>query len=242
MYFLDSYNKAMMVIGKDGIANLGLSGGMSVWFKDNLIENPWTIYNHDAYRLFYDEITNDVYISNGEKCLLYNEQLGTFTSFMTMYKDIDMLCNLRGSSYYLKDSMYEMFAGNYSNTDGYSITYRINPEPFIDKTFTNAEFIADYFDEDASVNAPEFLNRKVPFETLTAWNEYQYGSTILSESIEPSDIKQKFRVWRVNMPRDDKSRYGIDRLRNPWIFLKLSASSNLFGKMEFHSLIVKYFK
>ena len=43
----------------------------------------------------------------------------------------------------------------------------------------------------------------------------------------------------MDIPRDGNGR-GIDRIRNPWIMLKLSKDSNTDKRMEFHDLLIKY--
>lgn len=50
----------------------------------------------------------------------------------------------------------------------------------------------------------------------------------------------------MDIPRDKKgpdNPYGLNRIRNPWIYLKLSKTPTLLNeRMEFHDLAVRYFK
>ena len=54
------------------------------------------------------------------------------------------------------------------------------------------------------------------------------------------NAKNKFRVWRADIPRDSSDKRKINRIRNPWIMLKLEKTKNTNKRMEFHDLIVKY--
>ena len=234
VYFIDDYNKTMYGFNREGLAGIS-SSRMSMWFKNNLTGKE---------QLFYDSLTNDVYITNDKDCLVYNEGLQSFTSFMD-YNNIYSLFNFNSTSILLDNVgniiPKKMFGGDY--TSDYSMEYKINPEPLVDKTFGNIEFIADCFNptdyvDDYNTN----LNSSNPFTLLNVWNEYQKGSTLINtKRFRYPNFEKKFRVWRVDIPRDEAN--GRDRIRNPWIYLKLSKSEpSDKSKMVFHNLIVKYYK
>lgn len=249
VYFIDSLTKSFLRFNKEGIQDLSLSGGMSQWFKDNVTEDIWRPLG-SGFRVNFDNITKDLYIANSTVCILYNETLGTFTSFMS-YEGRPFIFNIRGKSYILDSStnskIYQLFGGGYNTTFddslmSYSITYRVNPEPFIDKTFTNLEFIADCLDPSKAVGEPLNLTSTIPFSKLKVWNEYQSGEKDLVVGYSPSNLKKKFRIWRVDIPRDSNSRYKLDRIRNPWVNIQLSKINSNTNKMVFHNLLVKYYK
>lgn len=248
LYFIDSNKKVFATFSKDGIKELSTVGGMSIWFKDNTalgIWKPETTDSNNPFVVTADTNTNDIYVINNATCLVYNELLQAFTSFM-YYRGFYLGANLGDKHYYLvKDTdslkLHEMFGGDY--VEDYSITYKVNPEPLIDKTFTNVEYIADMVSTNGTVNDSEILPQTIekPFEELTTWNEYQRGTENLTKDRRPSNLKQKFRIWRADIPRDRTNKF--DRMRNPWIYLKLGTSNNVNKlKMIFHNLIVKYFK
>ena len=237
VYFIDDLNKTMYGFNREGLSNIS-SKGMSVWFKKNLTGNE---------RCFYDRLTNDVYITNDSKCLVFNEVLDSFTSFMN-YNNIHSLFNFEGASLiFNKDLVYgdspavrikKMFEGEY--TDNYYIQYKINPEPFIDKTFTNIEFIADKLNNNSIDSIASKKNLLYPFTEFEVWNEYQYGITNLTKGRTYPNFERKFRIWRADIPRDSSN--GRDRIRNPWVYLKLSNKDINKSKMTFHSFLVKYYK
>ena len=79
------------------------------------------------------------------------------------------------------------------------------------------------------------------FDTLTTWNEYQQGISNLKNSLgSPSNLKRKFRIWRANIPRAKAN--GRDRMRNPWLYIKLSMEKENVNKTVLHDMIVHYFE
>ena len=237
VYFIDDLNHSLYKFNKDGLDNVS-SKGLSMWFKNNLTGNE---------KCFYDSLTGDIYISNKNNSLVYNENLQSFTSFMSEYKDIHLLFNLNGKSLLLKQTdnyvtAKELFAGEYTND--YFTTYKINPEPLTDKIFTNVEFIADVFKDNSVIDSNDVkINvNKYPFDVLEVWNEYQKGITnIPGIKYRYPNASKKFRICRIDVPRDSSN--GRDRIRNPWMYLKLSKNSiNGSTKMVFHNLLVKYYK
>ena len=80
-----------------------------------------------------------------------------------------------------------------------------------------------------------------PFDNLEIWNEYQYGSTTFNKGSLLDSLKKKFRLWRIQLPRDVNSKYKNDRIRSPWAHIKMS-KENVSNKMVFHNLTLKYFK
>lgn len=236
VYFIDDLNKAMYGFNKEGLSNIS-SKGMSMWFKKNLTGKE---------KCFYDKLTNDVYITNENNCLVYNEALDAFTSFME-YVKIHSLFNFEGKFilFNFDPDIVDpqlMFGGSYSNN--YYIQYKINPEPLTDKTFTNIEYIADCFNEQDVIDSNNVqldINDK-PFKLLEVWNEYQKGSTDLTTyRFRYPNSEKKFRINRVDIPRADYN--NRDRIRNPWIYLKLSKKGGFNNnKMAFHSFLVKYYK
>ena len=108
-----------------------------------------------------------------------------------------------------------------------------NPDISVDKVFNNLEFRADTW------NGSTLLDST--FDTLTTWNEYQTGVATLNNILgRPSELKKKFRVWRANIPRDSAN--GRDRMRNPWLYIKLSMETRNTNKTILHDMVVHYFE
>lgn len=240
VYFIDSLNKSFFRFGKDGLVSISAKG-MTSWFRNHIL---------DDFNTYYDSITHDVYLINKDYCLVFNEDLQAFTSFID-YNGSNMILNLDGTSLILntEESLnpYRMFEGSYGKginnaTMLYSMEYLINPEPLIEKTFTNLEFISDVLKADESVNDKNISTDEVPFDKFSVWNEYQYGDVSLDGNPLLHPMKKKFRVWRFQVPRDNNSTHKLDRIRSPWVHMKLENTRENNNKMVFHNMTVKYFK
>jgi hypothetical protein len=160
------------------------------------------------------------------------------------------MTSINGHIYGIKDNMFhKMFEGDlycnlFDNDYAYSMTYKINKDPFVDKTWTNIEYRADVFEKgnigNINDNQTPPLKLLDTFSSIEVWNEYQHGFSFIN-------AVPKFRVWRADIPRDNKNenpRKRLNRIRNPWIMLKLtkdsSKDSSTEYRMEFHDLLVKY--
>jgi len=238
LYFIDKYNKSLFSINSEGLKNIS-NKGMSVWFKNNIDKIKY---------LNYSSSLQDIYITTDTLSLLFNENLNNFTSFLNFINHLNTnIVNYKGESYCFKDTEkvdkesssctpIQLSVGNYTND--YKISYRINPEPYLDKVFTNIEYIAELYNKD---------NRNIsanPFGSITVENDYQYGETSISNVKYPNFTK-KFRIWRTDIPRDQNSKHKLDRIRNPWINLSLYSNKDASltnSKLEFHNLNVYYYK
>ena len=165
----------------------------------------------------------------------------------------------QASSYYCK----------FFGTDKpYSMTLIANQEPQLDKMFTNLEFRAGIDGEGDYNSSNGKFTPWLPFNTLEAWDEYQHGMSNLSISNGHSKfihatkdgngpLDRKFRIWRCDIPRDnatvDAATEGamgikrfkarpLDRMRNPWIYLKLQKNADAsLARREIHDIMVTYF-
>lgn len=250
VYFIDSNNKSINVFNSEGIKSLSSINLMQDWILENEKGVIWNPSNNGGFKSFYDSIHNEVYFINDKTALCYNELLAQFTSFYD-YDKLNTMIRINGSIYGIKgDKIHKMFEGDaycdlFGEQKDYSITYKINKDPFIDKTWTNIEYRADIFNTNNIQDIPtKPTNTQIisntTFDKLEVWNEYQYGSSNMSKA------KPKFRIWRADIPRDTKEGRGLNRIRNPWIMIKLSKEYNTDKKtntnkrMEFHDLLIKY--
>lgn len=109
----------------------------------------------------------------------------------------------------------------------------------------------------------------LPFDSLETWNEYQHGymnllhltghqamihHTLHSNDTNDEALKRKFRIWRCDIPRDNAplsmdQNVGIlrhkvrplDRMRNPWIYLKLGKNDDTNHRTEIHDISMEYY-
>lgn len=268
IYFIDNINSSLSLFSGT-VKSLSDEKGFKDWIGRNNSTDLWNPVDFNNFVAYWDRINDDVYFLRGtedehQDVLCYNEMLGEFTSFFN-YGEVPMMVNVQDKFISFKDGrMWVQGEGEFGNIYGeyqnYHMLYRITPDPYGDKTFTNLEYRADMFD----MNDPD-ANSYMPnegkltnntFDTLEVWNEYQGNKISIGDSNYPlypfrtkdryPDVRRKFRIWRMDIPRDRKSPdnpYGLNRIRNPWIYLKLSKTSVLPNeRMEFHDLQVKYFE
>lgn len=233
VYFLDSESNGIYLLA-DGLTNLSTNKGFDIWTKE--------VSKDPSFKSFYDKNEKDVYFTTKDYCLGYSEKLGQFTSFYD-YTDVETMFNIGTGFYSIKansvgdQSIYQHSVGNYNEFYGeikpYHLTIISNEDPQVDKVFTNLDYRADFFDSNNN-----YLENE-SFDTLEVWNEYQSGKETLKYSkFRPSNLKKKFRMWGANIPRDKKNK--LDRMRNPWLYIKLSKEKPGTSKMELHDLVVKY--
>lgn len=235
IYFIDNITNGIYLFTGENLEPISEKLGFGKWVEDNSSMELWD-NDYNNFRTFYDKVNGDVYFTTKDTSLCFSEALGQFTSFMD-YKKLPAMFNVDNSFYTInKGKLWKQNAGDYNYFFGeykpYSIEYRVSPDPYADKTFTNIEFRADTFDNNALTNET--------FNKLTVYNEYQKGEVDLQyHPIKPSTLKKKFRMWRAFIPRDKNN--NRDRIRNPWINLKLERNIEDTHKTELHDLLVYYY-
>ena len=260
IYFMDSHDKSIYLFNGQ-LENLSLKGGMNVWAKNNikLTKDGWNPEDFGDFVTYYDKLNQEVLFINNESALAFSEKFGTFTSFYN-YGHIPYFCNLDEYGIWGKPdgnatSLWKHHGGDYCNFFGTSYPYWMtlvgNPDPLLDKTFTNLEFRACVEGEgpnreNGSDGLFEFY---LPFDSLEVWDEYQHGiaelqqkngsggmqhhmNDSMNDNPATAALKRKFRIWRCDIPRDNApvpddmglprvKARPLDRMRNPWVYLKL---------------------
>lgn len=204
LYFIDSINKSFYRLGVDAsIQDLGILGGMKSWGL-NTLDSTW--------KCWYDSYSQEVVITNHDTSLLYSDVFNRFQCFAS-YPDIHKVLSLRGITYLFKNSQnsdnvyYTLWKKNAINSPIFfrskcpiEVEVVANPEPLLDKTFTNIEFRADGFLDNKY--APD-----ASFTSIRVSNEYQDTGTVelTKWNSKLSNLKKKFRIWHINIPRSKKS-------------------------------------
>lgn len=268
IYYIDNINKSINVLGQN-ISSLSESKGFRSWITNRNSIDIWNPEDFNNFVAYWDKTNSDVYFVSDElstiedssyNVLCYNELLGNFSSFFN-YGRLQMLTsvqdrlvafrNVDGTKLWLqREGNYDYIFNEYQP---FHVMYRVTPEPYYDKTFTNLEWRADIFDmSQTNEYMPEVgVLTDETFDHLKVWNEYQGNEVDLDTDIVDyyADVRKRFRIWRCDIPRDKKSSdnpFGLNRIRNPWIYLKLEKtnSERVEGdnmRMEMHDLIVKFF-
>ena len=243
IYFTDDITKGIYLYnGK--LSNITDQFGFHSWI--NTISESvgeWNPYSFNNMVTYQDKVNGDISFITKDQCLAFSEPIGSFTSFYS-YENTPFFCNIQDKGLFIKpdtdttcqiwthnEGQYNMFFGNYKP---FYTTVIVNPDITVDKIFNNIEFTSDSWDSNGNLLS-------TTFDTLDVWNEYQSGTQTLQVlKDKPSTLKKKFRIWRANIPRDRSN--NRDRMRNTWLYLKLSKQNINTDKTMLHSLSVDYFQ
>lgn len=249
IYFIDDITKGIFLFNGQ-LDNLSDRLGFHSWInKASDSIDIWNPVDFDGFVTYYDKVNGDVFFISKDECLAFSEPLGQFSSFysyekmpyFTNLEDRGIAFNVEGTGTLYRpwlhnEGDYNMFFGVYQP---FYTTVIANPDMPVDKIFNNLEFRSDSWDK-----SDNLLN--TTFDTLTVWNEYQQGTSTLNNILgRPSDLKKKFRIWRANIPRASaigSTKKGRDRMRNPWLYIKLSMEEENVNKTVLHDMIVHYFE
>lgn len=254
LYFVDSSTDTLYLYNGQ-LQDMSTKLGGKSWMRNYHAEEQWNPNSTSAIRLSYDPKNKDLYLSptsdeDNENTLCYSEQLGQFTSLMSYSKAImfpvgnDFFSITHGNN---STSLWENFKGDYNfffdEFKAPRFTYICNDDATYTKIFDTIEYRADIYDKDGNLT----LNRS--FDWIRAANEYQNTGrkslrqsrrTFKDTSFKGTTLRNKFRVWRGQIPRE-----GRERIRNPWasISLGFNESSDInYNKFHFilHDISTKY--
>lgn len=251
IYYIDHLKKCLNLIFSEGIKDITGSTGFTQWSLNNLGYSTKELSLENGMNnwiLSIDSIHDDIYIHDKNECLNFSERLASFTSFFD-YKDVPFMFR------YDKDFVSLLSSNNTSNIYIQNIgeynkffdrekvvsfvDYIINPDPYMDKVFNNIEFRADAFSSENNYST-YVPNRTL--DTIRVKNEFQDTGEV--PLIQYKNLQKKFRAWRAYIPRDTKEiqNYRLNRIRNPWIKLKLSYTpkEGEDNKLVIYDLIVNY--
>lgn len=244
IYFIDDITKGIFLFNGQ-LNNISDKLGFHSWInKASKNVSIWNPVDFDSFVTYYDKVNGDVFFISKDECLAFSEPIGQFTSFYS-YEKMPYFTNLqdRGIAFNKENdgTVYKAWLHNEGDYNMYFGTYHpfyttviANPDMSKDKIFNTVEFRADTWDKEGNL-----LN--TTFDTLNTWNEYQKGTSKLTNILgRPSNLKRKFRIWRANIPRDNSN--GRDRMRNPWLYVKLSMEEENTNKTILHDMLVYYFE
>lgn len=242
LFFNDDINKNLMVFGEFP-QNLSDKMGMSTWAKKVLdSKRDWNDEEWNNMTVQYDRKNRDVLYITSKECLAYSTLLNAFTSFYS-YENTPYFINTNNDTLGIRrfaidghdfSSLWQQNLGPYGNFFGerqpFYTTFIVNDNPTTDKVFNTLEYRADYFHMDGSYD-----NSKT-FTRLFTWNEYQNNGG--TGTLVAPNVQKKFRTWRMQLPRDKNK--PLDRMRNPWQYIKIQQDAAWEGKVQIHDFAVHY--
>ena len=246
LYFIDNISSSINLFNGQ-FESLSDKYGFKNWIQQNNSMSSWNPGNPTNFIGYWDKINDDIYFVNPclqNNTICFNEMINSFTSFYN-YGNVPMMINLEDKFVSFRDNkLWLQGEGEYNKIfneeQPFYTLYRINPNPYTDKIFSNIEYKADMFDSSDNLTDSTFNKLKV-------WNEYQSNEIEINKDTLDSypDVKRKFRTWRLDIPRDKISSdnpYGLNRMRNPWLYIELLKNYEGNQRMEFHNIDVTYFE
>ena len=240
IYFMDSVSNHLFQIG-EVLTDLAQSHNFSSVFKSD--EGLFD-------KILYDDVNKDLYLVNNNTALCYSEVLGQFTSFMD-YDSISLVESYDRNVYTYRDGLYQMFADDYNQFfDHYKPWYFTFISNAADQNLQDLDKIFSNIDYRMDVLSGGKYQHTESLDYIRVTNEYQDTDVVALSSqrnvihtwnqTRNGNRKKKFRVWRVQIPRDKTHRN--DRIRNTWCKITLGRNTlNDSTKAVLHDLNVIYY-
>lgn len=259
LYFSDDYNHKIYVLSSDGFKCISDTYGFRSYLKNKNYSRTWELFDTENIRTFYDQKIGDIYFNDGVDCLTYNENLNLFTSFYSYTnkngKQIFDLIHFNNESFWFLNDSAEIYnepecyrhrSSNslsfFGSAEGYEVEIIANIDPHLDKIFDTVEIRGDSWED---TNLQSGYGSHPPFNKLKVSNEYQDtdDQPLTFTKDLPSNVKQKFRIWRAQIGRDKT--HTRDRIRDIWSRIKLTRdrSDNVNGlRAKIHDIIVNVYE
>lgn len=214
---LHSYLKNNTDIENLRVDNPLLRQGISGYYDKEFNEVYFTFLQDDnEFTVSYSNMLQGWHNYRAFKSELYHNNRNRIVSTNT---DLNKL-------YTHKIGKYGVYYDNDPETS--YITFIFNPDADIDKIFDTLLY-----------NSKVILNNQdIPLETLSnlqAYNDYQDSSDI--ELVVDSNVKRKFREWRIQLPREEDTR---NRLRSQYLYVKLEFENNNDKEFVLQDIILSY--
>ena len=188
-------------------------------------------YLNDASGNYYPGIT----IGFREKLQafesFYDFKPGKFLSFDDKLLSVDP--TTRSTGYVHEESNYGTFYGTAFPSD---ITLIVMPSPDIIAIFDNLEYLSE-----VTLNKKDIVGETL--SSVQAYSEYQNtGNVTMTVG---TIAKRRMRVWRHKLKRDTISTNNLNsisnpKLRNYYIFLKLTFDNNLDKRLVLSDVVISY--
>lgn len=234
-YYYDTLNKTINLVNQELSDVKGMHSFLINNTNDDLkLDNPLL---KTGVVSTYDYLNNELLFTflqeNNNYTISYNELKQQFVSFYdynpSMYISVgDILLSTNPEN----NSLYQHGVGEYNTFYGIKypsyIVFNLNPEPYFDCVFDNINYKSEVYLNNVDQSDITLTN-------IQAYNDYQ--STILTPLVNHrnGNLRRRFRDWNAEIPRD-----GRNRIRGPWIKLKVQFNNESNYKLILHDMIVSY--
>lgn len=241
IYYYDALNKGIGRVPDAVSLSLTDVKGFHTYFnnnydyslikQDNPILGTGVLFGKDNYN-------SDVYFTflQGTKSFTrcFNELSDQFID-LKVYKPsmyinkgerlISIPSNTTPTIYEHNKGLYNHFYGQYAPS---YIILQVNPESDISCVFDSVFFNSELYLKDVDQSDKTLTS-------IQAYSEYQNSGKIPLVVGRDKNLRRKFREWKAEIPRD-----GRNRIRNPWIFLKLELDNTSNYKLILHDITISY--
>lgn len=266
-FFDDAHQDILFVNSERQIKSVGADKGFRSWAHEKAdMAHMWGLGRWDNIRTLYDKRNGEMMFVTEDDALSFNEQLGAFTSFYDYGKTpfLETVQNhyvmMRSEGGYVNEEMLQPRTYLYEHNQGEYNDFFGTYQPFwtemlchsdgsdkdsslLDKTWTNVSFQFDTFDDIQNTPSTRYKESE-HFDVVDCETEYQSGSTAWTKRYP--GIEKKFRMWHADLPRDgytaSNDGFTADRLRNPWLRIRLTKNTNLDKdyRSVLHSVTIGY--
>lgn len=217
--YFDPYNESVMFFNKDNMLS----------YNEQL--NCFDSFFSYGYVPYYISFNNTEFILSDKDSAgvdsykVWEQHKGNYNYFF-----VHDNCVYENGELKLKGRFDINNEATYYGYEPYWTTILVNPDMPYDKVFNNLDMKTDMWNKYGDLLEETFSHIEV-------WNEFQHNKSYLVRQLDVpklhypaqhSILKKKFRSWYVNIPRDTKQSnprlryFNRDRMRNMWIYLKLS--------------------
>ena len=264
LIFLDQLNKQFNIFDGKQIVNLGENAKFQSWVRKHCGStdqwNPlWEDIDPETVTFLHDRDSNEILLTSKDFSVAYNLGLMKFTSFYSY----------EGSPWMIKlNSQQFVFGKNTSGLWKAWNTRQGRPNEFFDsfKPYY-IEFVASddkYFDYMKlfsiievrdTVTASKGDTYEGCYKDYTIQDSFSFDHIRVTDSYQdsgtrelefkrgtPSNLKAKFRTWRVNVPRNANKGVGRvrDRIRDHYMTVRLSHLNEAYNSVKVHDIIASY--
>lgn len=264
LVFVDSLNKKLNIFDGNQIVNLGEKANFQAWIKTHCGStdswNPlWENIDGNTLTVLYDKDAEELLLTGKDFSVAYNLGLMKFTSFYN-YEESPWIINLNHNQFIIhKDrnnlwKSWNLRQGNYNEFFGvfkpYYIEFIATDSQYFDymKLFSTIEIRDTVTASKTDTYGGEFkglaLQDSFSFDHIRVTNSYQDSGTELLEykKCRPSNMKAKFRTWRINVPRNKNTGSGRirDRIKDHYMKVELSHLNQDYNPIKVHDIITTY--
>ena len=265
LVFLDQLNKQFNMFDGKQVINLGENAKFQSWIRKNCDSldqwNPiWKDIKANTVTLLHDKEANEILLTSKDFSVAYNLGLMRFTSFYS-YNSVPWLIKSNSVQFMLnKGHSQELWnawgirKGDYNYFFNkfmpYHIEFVASDSKYFDylKVFTDLEIrdtVTASKKDTYEGNYDNYsLQDSFSFDHIRVTDSYQDSGTRELEFKRgvPSDLKAKFRTWRINVPRNANRGFGRikDRIRDHYMTVRLSHLNPDSNPVKIHDIIASY--